>query len=211
MTQLSYDGKELFDGFGSSYVDSFEVDDLMAPIIHELLSKGHITRACCQGHMHSHCASFDDDGECYETYESPGYDAPYIMFEASCLDTIPEEALKDLENDHWEMDYAHLKSEYEKFNTSFKIGDDEFFMNRDAFIYNSDRPNESERKLPFSIRLSREYIASEVRFRIDRETLMELDEGESIYDYYYQFQKTIAERLRKLYIWAKKLPDVSKK
>ena len=67
----------------------FECDDLIAPVVAELICKGYTTKYCCQGHMSPNSIVDTDtinntdipELSNFNTFNSPVYYYPYIMFD----------------------------------------------------------------------------------------------------------------------------------
>ena len=66
--------------------ETFEVDTMIAPVVAELIKKGYITRASCEGHVFTHMVSnveacCDNMDEKYISHREEGFSSPYIMIE----------------------------------------------------------------------------------------------------------------------------------
>lgn len=110
--------------------NAFQCDTLMAPIISELIKKGYMTKACCQGHVHTddivnYDECLDDPSVLYASEDNFSVAPPYVMFADDVK--VPLEDLPLC----WEWEYSVPRSEdihdeYDAMrsrNFTFRIGD----------------------------------------------------------------------------------------
>lgn len=176
--------------------DTFDIDELMAPIINTLMNKGYTTRACCSGHITSaYCPNFDDCVEDpnvkYEVEKCTTIDRPYIMFE----DNVEIPNMNELP-DEWMWEYSIPASKY-------IITDSDNILRRECtFKPGEVVPVFSESKKGFNIciRPDPEFYG----FHLD-----------NLYDKCkddpYQYYGKLVIAHHNLYMWAKKLPPVISK
>lgn len=91
-------------GNNSIAKNTFDIDDLMAPVVAELIKKGYNTKNCCQGHtaFNAICnfeECWDDPDVEYQSISEFSISKPYLMFDDSIA--VP---LKDLPIAYWKWE-----------------------------------------------------------------------------------------------------------
>jgi len=122
---------DLYQAKLDTHHEAFECDNLMAPILALLNSKGYATAYSCQGHCSSHSVIYDydkeNDCECdwisgsliNKSYENVGVSTGYIFFKTKHLKPILETKLPK----NWYVEYSYINGDSTNPNAECYIDD----------------------------------------------------------------------------------------
>lgn len=186
--------------------DTFGIDTMMAPVVAELIKKGYLTRASCEGHVFTHMIMnvedcYDDPDEEYISYEEEGFAPPYIMMEDDIrfpVDThpIPKTWSLELNTPRSSVFDPDGESREELFQWEYASGESVPYENY-------------ERGFNLVLRIDDSAFGKSIDF-YDNHSMLEFFNS-CKEDPYTTVYIPIINAIHDLYLWAKSLPENNKK